>query len=109
MTLMMSSRRTIMSGEVVTVSTAFEEWDSAFGPAWRATGLFEVSASRDAVVVHRAECRTDEESDALIAAIRCANAAREKLAPTWRGGAESMFPAEPTECADPAAEIGRAS
>lgn len=97
MRLMMSSRRTIMSGEVVTVSTAFEEWDSAFGPAWRAVGPFEVSASREAVVVHRAECRTDEDANALIAAIECANDAREKLAPTWRGGSESMFPAEPTE------------
>lgn len=97
--VLMSSRRTIMSGEVVTFSTAFEPRYTAFGHGQEAVGIFEVSASRDAVIVHEATCRTTEDVDALIDAIRHADAARSKLAPTWRGGAPSMFPEVPTECA----------
>lgn len=96
MQILMSSRRTVMSGEVVTFSTAFEPWDSAFGKAYKAAGQFEVSASRDAVMVHRAECRTAEQSAALVEAIQCAEAVRATLAPYQRGGHPSMFPEEPT-------------
>lgn len=91
----MSSRRTICDGEVVTFATGFVKRDSFLG-GWDPLGPFDVSASRNAVVVHRAECRTAGESSALIKAIRCAEAARVRLEPTWRGGAESKYPAEPT-------------
>ena len=104
MPILMSSRRTVMSGEVVTFSTAFTPWDSAFGRSWKAAGNFEVSASRDAVVVHEASCKSTEEVEELVEALRYANAARERLAPTWRGGVPSMFPEEPTECAAPRTE-----
>lgn len=96
MKVLMSSRRTIMSGEVVTFSTAFKPWQSTFGEAFRAVGPFEVSASRDAVIVHRAECNDSEQCAALSEAIRLADDARLKLLPTWRGGAPSMFPEAPT-------------
>ena len=98
MPVLMSSRRTVMSGEVVTFSTAFTPWDSVFGKAWKAVGNFEVSASRDAVVIHHAECKSMEEVDELVEAIRRADLARAMLEPTWRGGASSMFPEEPTAC-----------
>lgn len=98
MQILMSSRRTVMSGEVVTFATAFEPWDSAFGKAYRAKGPFEVSASRDAVVVHRAECTNSEQAEALADAVRLAEAARIELEPTWRGGAPSKYPEEPTPC-----------
>lgn len=98
MPVLMSSHRTVMSGEVVTFSTAFTPWDSAFGKAWKAAGNFEVSASRDAVVVHHAECKSTDEVNELVEAIRRAGLARVMLEPTWRGGAPSMFPEEPTAC-----------
>lgn len=87
-----------MSGEVVTFATDFEPWDSAFGVAYRATGPFDVSASRDAVIVHRAECRDAAEVSALIDALRHAEEARATLAPHWRGGHASVYPEKPTQC-----------
>lgn len=98
MEVLMSSRRTVMSGEVVTFAAAFELWDSVFGKAYRAKGPFEVSASRDAVVVHHAECTDSEQTEALAEALKFAEAARIGLAPTWRGGAPSRYPEEPTVC-----------
>jgi hypothetical protein len=98
MEVLMSSRRTVMSGEVVTFATEFEPWDSAFGVAYRAKGPFDVSASRDAVCVHRAECASREQTAALVAAIGFAEAALHALGPTWRGGAERKFPGTPTAC-----------
>lgn len=99
--LLMSSRRTINSGEVVTFATEFEPWDSVFGMAYRAKGNIEVSGSRDAVIVHRGECGTAEESNALIEAIHAAENVRRTLEPHWRGGHPSQFPAEPTACEPP--------
>lgn len=98
--VLMSSRRTVMDGEVVTFATGFETRESIFGAEFRTTGPFEVSASRDAVIVHRAACTGPESVAALIAAIRFANDAMQRLEPTWRGGAASMFPSDPTECRD---------
>jgi hypothetical protein len=96
--LYMSSRRTIMSGEVVTFATGFHEHEGEWGPRCDATGPFEVSASRDAVIVHRAECRSLQQMTALIKALTLAEKARITLAPTWRGGAESKYPSLPTVC-----------
>lgn len=112
MQVLMSSRRTVMSGEVVTFAAEFEPWDSAFGKAYKAKGPFEVSASRDAVIVHHAECKTSEENQTLTTAIQFAEAARIRLAPTWRGGAPSKYPNEPTPCETAEVELpgsGRAA
>lgn len=98
MQVLMSSRRTVMSGEVVTFATVFEPWDSAFGAAYRAKGPFEVSASRDAVIVHHAQCATAEQMAALVVALQCAEGVRVALEPHWRGGHPSQYPNKPTEC-----------
>lgn len=97
----MSSRRTICDGEVVTFATAFEPWDSVFGKAYRAIGPFDVSASRKAVMVHRAECKTQEQSDALLRAINAAEKVRIALEPHWRGGYPSQYPEAPTALTTP--------
>ena len=94
----MSSRRTVMSGEVVTFALEFEPWEPAFGTAYRALGPFEVSASRDAVIVHRAECRDADDLALLIEALKRAGEARSNLAPHWRGGHPSLYPEQPTQC-----------
>jgi hypothetical protein len=62
--LLERERPTIMDGRVIQIATGFEEREAVFGKLYKATGPFEVSASRNAVVVHRAELR-DEESLAL--------------------------------------------
>ena len=101
MQILMSSRRTVMSGEVVTFATEFERTDGAFGAVYEARGPFAVSASRDAVIVHRAECATPAESSALAEAVFCAEAVRATLAPHWRGGHPSQFPDVPTPTRKP--------
>lgn len=96
MPVLMSSRRTIMSGEVVTFSTAFEKESGAFGDLYEATGIFEVSASRDAVMVHHADCRCATDTIVLLLAIQEAEKVRRSLQGTWRGGQPSMYPEAPT-------------
>ena len=66
------SRHTIMDGMVVTVATEFTDDDKARGP-------FEVSASRNAVMVHWATCRTEWEIDALIEALKVAKTRWQKI------------------------------
>jgi hypothetical protein len=85
------SRRTIMSGEVVTLATRFTK-----DHGWEPGGPFEVSASRDAVVVHRADIRTQDQMDAMRQALVVAFDIKRALEPTWSGGHESMYPSEPT-------------
>ena len=84
--IMMSSRRTIMDGEVVTFATSFNRRDGVFGAVYEAEGPFRVSASRDAVVVHRASCASKQESAALLEAIICAESVRTALAPHQSSG-----------------------
>lgn len=67
-----STRPTIMSGRVVTLALDFKQEDGVFGPRDTATGPFEVSISRDAVMVHRADCEDVESVDLLIEALRFA-------------------------------------
>lgn len=76
-----SERPTIMSGKVVTFALGFDQEKGIFGDRDVPTGPFEVSASRDAVMVHRAACTTDEEIEALKEAIFLA----EKEFPRLRG------------------------
>lgn len=100
----MCSRRTIMSGEVVTFASDFERRDSGFCESYKALGNFEVSASRDAVIVHRADCRTEEEVGLLLLAISEAEKVRKHLEPYYRGGEPSKYPDTPTEIDRPAQE-----
>lgn len=75
-----SEHPTIMDGKVVTFATKFTK--QGYGPFQtpQALGPFEVSASRNAVMVHRAECKTPEQVEALIDAIRQAEGTRKRLA-----------------------------
>lgn len=72
-------RPTIMDGKVVTFASQFTERGYGSFQTQEALGPFEVSASRNAVVVHRAECKTPEQVEALIEAIRQAEATRKRL------------------------------
>jgi len=92
MGVLMSSRRTICDGEVVTFATEFVPEFGSFD----ARGPLEVSASRNCVMVHRAGCDTAEKTDALLHAIRAAERVRRALEPTWRGVHPSQYPSEPT-------------
>lgn len=69
-----------MSGLVVTYAPRFEFEDGVFGPRFEAMGFFEVSASRDAVMVHRAVARQSEHIQLLVAAINEAEEMRVYLA-----------------------------
>jgi len=69
MDIQQSERATIMSGKVVTFAQGFSKEEGVFGPRDEANGPFEVSVSRDAVMVHRADCRTAEDVDCLIEAL----------------------------------------
>jgi hypothetical protein len=97
-TVLMSSRRTVMSGEVVTFATSFEESESAFGKSYEILGPFDISASRDCVFVHRACLQSDDDHSSFLDAMRCAKEVHATLAPHQRGGHPSQFPSEPTEC-----------
>ena len=98
MKILMSSRRTVMDSEVVTLATAFKVKGRGLLDSHDARGPFEVSASRNAVIVHHAKTRTPEACDALLAAIRAAESIRADLAAADRGGgAPSRYPEEPTE------------
>lgn len=85
-----SSRRTIMSGEVVTFATGFVGTDP--------TGPFEVSASRDAVIVHAANLENHEHLAAFEKAMAAARDAKERLYVAGYG-AKSLYKSEPTEVA----------
>ena len=83
----MESRKriTIMDGEVITFAEGFDERPGAFGPIYQATGPYEVSASRNAVMVHRAELRGPKAVDSIIEAIRQAAAESRAMAQSDRG------------------------
>jgi len=90
-----SSRPTIMSGEVVTFATGFNQSKGVFGPSYEPTGPFDVSASRDAVIVHRAECRDAESVAALCLVLE--EAAQAMACLNARGFCSgSLYPREPT-------------
>ena len=62
---MMSHRHTIMNGRVVKYAEKFE-----LGGVSR--GSYEVSASRDAVVIHRGYIYNQDDKDALLQAVELA-------------------------------------
>lgn len=90
----MCSRRTIMDGEVVTFATGFRPPSKG---AYEPTGPFEVSASRNQVIVHRAWLSTPEQHGCFIAAVNAAYAAMWALRiGGHHGGAPSKYPSKPT-------------
>ncbi|MCA3003748.1 MAG: hypothetical protein IOD15_00100 [Phycisphaerales bacterium] len=93
--LQFSSRITIMDGEVVTFAARFKQVEGTFGPDWDALGPFEVSASRNAVVVHRAECRSTVDVRVLLLAIAKAEEARAALADQHVMNRKRLFQREP--------------
>lgn len=50
------ARHTIMDGKVVTYATGFEQV-GRFGKNFSATGPFEISVSRNGIIVHNAELK----------------------------------------------------
>lgn len=96
MSLLHSSRRTIRDGEVVTFATAFVKRDGVFGDRYETYGPFQVSASRNAVVVHHGCAESPDEIEALIDAIRAAEHVRHRLAQRPWGGEPSHYPEIPT-------------
>lgn len=104
-----SSRRTIQDGEVVTFAESFARRKGVFGDRREPFGAFEVSASRNAVVVHRARALTPNEVEALIDAIRAAEYVRHHLAQyRRRSGEPSHYPETPTPWPAPT-EVGEQS
>jgi hypothetical protein len=63
-----------MSGKVVTFAMGFKKEPGIFGERDEPTGPFEVSVSRDAVMVHHATCADANQVDLLIEALRQAKA-----------------------------------
>ena len=93
-TLQIASRRTIMDGEVVTIAIGFKAVGGVIGTKHESFGSFEVSASRNAVIVHRAVVRTVGDCYLLIDAIRFATAVRTNLG-SRRDSLPSRYPSEP--------------
>lgn len=79
------SRHTIMDGKVLMFATSFEDRQGAFGETADARGPFEVSASRNAVVVHHADLHSDEAVAAFLKAIELARHAAQRLAREDKG------------------------
>lgn len=82
------ARHSIMDGKVVTYSTSFEG-DGHFPNPKEATGHFEVSASRNCVMVHRARIQTDWQLETFKSALDAANRMHCELArcdgrPEWK-------------------------
>ena len=83
---MRRERITICDGEVVTFAKAFDSRPGAFGELHEACGPYEVSASRNAVVVHRADLSSDEAVEDFIAAVREAQQEARRLTRQGWGG-----------------------
>lgn len=82
-----SKRRiTIMDGYVETFAEGFESTRGVFGESFNAIGPYEVSASRNRVVVHRAVIGNAAELESLIDSLRKAHASATDMARSDRGG-----------------------
>lgn len=101
------SRRTIMDGEVVTLAPRFFQDDSI--PGFRACGPFEISASREAVMVHYARFVSVRELEQFEDALRHARDIFVVLSGLPAGSA-SAYPAVPKriggQAADGREEVG---
>jgi len=69
----LSSRQTIQDGEVVTIATSFEPLPGISSTGYRATGQFEISVSRNAVMIHRACLKSWDECRVFAMAIQRAS------------------------------------
>ena len=76
-------RITVMSGTVVDFATGFLDVGSGVSKRYDAKGPFRVSASRHAVMVHRAEVKTDEHAQLLQLALAEAWGEHERLKNAW--------------------------
>lgn len=82
-------RHTFMDGKVVTFSPEFKSVSSALGDYDKACGSFEISASRNAVMVHKADLSTASEVSAFLEAISAAGAVAADLSRKDRGSFRS--------------------
>ena len=96
-TYLYCSRITIMSGEGVPFAARFVQRVGILGPAGDAAGGYEASASRDAVVVHRADCRSETQIAALLAAVKDAEHAMGCLRSKPWLNTTPLYPREPRE------------
>lgn len=92
-----SYRHTIQDGRVITFAESFEEIEGVFGTRYQAVGCFEISASRNKVIVHNATIRTQHQSNLFVAAFILAwntynNLAASKGAPIddWHKNPEKL-------------------
>lgn len=76
------SRPTIMDGEVITYSTVFIEEDGVFGKSHRAIGTFEISVSRNRLMVHHCTLRNRVDFEMFSRAM--GEAMNEFLTRAWR-------------------------
>lgn len=74
------SRITIMDGEVTTFALGFSSRPGVFGEHHEAQAPFEVSASRNTIMVHRADLGSDEAVELFIEAVRAAQKEARRLA-----------------------------
>lgn len=56
-----TKRHTIMDGRVVTYAPRFHKIDGVFGNDYNARGSFEISVSRDKILVHKCEVTNEQE------------------------------------------------
>ena len=75
-----------MDGEVVTFALGFSSRPGAFGDLYSAQEPFEVSASRNTVVVHHAALGSDEAVERFIEAVRAAQKEARRLTRERWGG-----------------------
>jgi hypothetical protein len=80
------TRHTIMDGEVVMFATDFESRPGVLGDVHEPQGPFEISASRNQVVVHRAGLSSDTAVELFVTAIRQAQREAHRLTSADRGG-----------------------
>jgi hypothetical protein len=81
------TRHTIMDGVVVTFATDFDSRDEA-------QGAFVISASRNQVVVHRADLPSDTAVEFFVTAIKQAQREAHRLRSADRGGNYRINPQE---------------
>lgn len=78
-------RHTIMDGKVLTFATSFEDREGMFGLTADAKGPFEISASRNTVIVHRADLTGEAAAVAFVKALELARHAALRMAREDRG------------------------
>lgn len=80
------SRPTICDGEVITYAESFESSPGICGDRHEARGPYEVSVSRNAIIVHRANIKSADDLAALQEALKVAGAEASRLSRKDWGG-----------------------